>query len=294
MKRRVVLTGVTGFLGSHLASALLAQDCDVIGLKRRASSLHRIRDLLPDLTLVDIDNAEIDTIFNSFGEVDTIIHTATNYGRTTESVAEIFEANTAFPLRLLDAGTRAGVHAFINTDTILDKYLNLYAFSKNQLLEWGRFFALHKKIVFWNLRLEHFYGAGDDSTKFTTHIVNSCLSNVPEISLTLGEQQRDFVYIEDVIAAYIILFDQIQEAAPELRQFDIGSGTSVSIREFVMLVKSLTGASTRMNFGVLPYREAEVMHSVANVEPLMALGWRCENDLETGLNKLLRKEAHNP
>lgn len=293
MNQRIVLTGATGFLGSHLATALVEQGCEVIGLKRRSSELRRLAAVLPRLTLVDVEDADFDAIFRDHGKVDAIIHTATSYGRHNESVTEIFAANTEFPLRLLDAGSRAGVHAFMNTDTILDKYLNLYAFSKNQLLEWGRFFALHKKITFWNLRLEHFYGAGDDATKFTAHIVDSCLSREPEILLTLGEQRRDFIYIDDVVSAYLLLLREIQGAPPALREFDVGSGTSISIREFVTLVKRLTNSSTTLNFGALPYRDGEVMHSVANVAPLLALGWRCNYDIEAGIRKLLGVEAHN-
>lgn len=291
INKRVVLTGVTGFLGSHLAAALVSLGWQVIGLKRGSSSLQRISELLPHLTLVDIEDTDFDALFQSYGKVDAIIHTATCYGRNNESVTEIFAANTEFPLRLLDAGSRAGVHAFLNTDTILDKYLNLYAFSKNQLLEWGCFFALHKKITFWNLRLEHFYGAGDDPTKFTAHIVNSCLDNIPEIRLTHGEQCRDFIYIDDVVKAYLLLLKEIEGAPPALREFDIGSGQSISIRTFVTLVKRLTGSSTELNFGALPYREGEVMHSVADVEPLKALGWHCEHDIVSGVKKLLGMEA---
>lgn len=293
INQRIVLTGVTGFLGSHLANVLVARGCEVIGLKRRSSSLQRLTGTLPRLTLLDVEDTDFDLLFRDHGKVDAIIHTATSYGRNNESVTEIFAANTEFPLRLLDSGSRAGVHAFMNTDTILDKYLNLYAFSKNQLLEWGRFFALHQKITFWNLRLEHFYGPGDDATKFTSHIVNSCMSNVPEIRLTQGEQRRDFIYIDDVVSAYLILLRTIHDAPPGLREFDIGSGTSISIKEFVTLVKRLTNSSTTLNFGALPYREGEVMQSVADIAPLSALGWRCDYDIEAGIRKLLDVEACN-
>jgi len=292
MSKRIVLTGVTGFLGSHLATSLVARGCEVFGLKRRSSSLQRIMGILPKIRLVDVEDANFDELFRDHGKVDAIIHTATSYGRNNESVTEIFAANTEFPLRLLDAGSRAGVHAFMNTDTILDKYLNLYAFSKNQLLEWGRFFALQKKITFWNLRLEHFYGAGDDATKFTANIVNSCLSNSPEIRLTLGEQRRDFIYIDDVVSAYLVLLDHIGNAPPALREFDIGSGSSISIRDFVETVKRLTGSSTHLNFGALPYRDGEVMHSVANVESLLELGWQCRHSIEAGLRKLIDMERN--
>jgi nucleoside-diphosphate-sugar epimerase len=286
--KKIVLTGITGFLGSHLARALISEGYKVIGLKRSFSSLHRLSGVLNELTLIDVECADYDAIFHDHGEVDTILHTATNYGRNNETVTEIFTANTEFPLRLLDAGSRAGVRSFMNTDTILDKYLNFYAFSKNQLLEWGRFFALNEKIVFWNLRLEHFYGFGDDDTKFTSYIFNSCLANEPEIRLTCGEQRRDFIYIDDVVSAYLLLLREIQGAAPIFREFDIGTGKSISIKEFVILVKILTGSTTELRFGALPYREGEVMHSAANVAPLTALGWKCEYDIDAGIRKVLR------
>lgn len=206
MSKRVVLTGATGFLGSHLASAMHAAGHEVIALKRRSSSLHRVASIASELTMLDVDGIDFDQIFTRFGKVDTIIHTATCYGRNNESASAIFSANTEFPLHLLDAGSRAGVRAFINTDTILDKYLNLYAFSKYQLLERGKFFSHQKKITFWNIKLK------------------------------------------------------------------------------------LTGSTTHLDFGALPYREGEVMQSVANVQRLLALGWRCIYDIERGIRQVVEME----
>jgi hypothetical protein len=60
------------------------------------------------------------------------------------------------------------------------------------------------------------------------------------------------------------------------------------------MVKRLTGSATDLNFGALPYRDGEVMHSVANVAPLTALGWQCDNDIEAGIRKLLGMEACKP
>ena len=288
--KRIVLTGATGFLGSHLAAALCSAGCEVIALKRRSSSLHRVAAISSKLTLLDVEDIVYDQIFTDFGRVDAVIHTATCYGRNNESVSEIFSANTEFPLRLLDAGTRAGLRAFLNTDTILDKYLNLYAFSKNQLLEWGKFFTMHKRIAFLNLRLEHFYGAGDDASKFTTQVINSCLENAPEMKLTLGEQHRDFIHIDDVVSAYLTLLSRIDSSESGLRQIDIGSGRSISIRQFVETVRRITGSKIHLNFGALPYREGEIMQSAADVNPLQAMGWRCQHTIEDGIRKVVEME----
>jgi len=288
--KRILLTGVTGFLGSHLAKASLASGYDVVALKRKSSSLHRVESIISDIELIDIEGLDFNGLFRDSGNIDTIIHTATCYGRNNESVSEIFTANTEFPLRLLDAGSRAGVEMFLNTDTILDKYLNLYSLSKNQLLQWGKFFSMHERIRFGNIRLEHFYGPDDDPTKFTTYIINSCLQNVPELKLTKGEQKRDFIHIDDVVSAYMVLLDKMEDSGGAFLEFDVGSGQSISISEFVKTVHRLTNSRTQLLFGALPYREGEVMHSVADISKLSALGWRCRYDIETGLKQVIGQE----
>jgi len=268
----------------------LAAGHEVVALKRKTSSLRRIESIVSDLVLLDVDGLDFDYLFVQNKNIDAIIHTATSYGRSSETVSQIFTANTMFPLQLLDAGNRAGINAFINTDTILDKYLNLYALSKNQLLQWGNFFTIHNEIKFVNLRLEHFYGPGDDATKFTTYVINNCMANVPELKLTPGEQKRDFIYIDDVVSAYMLILEKAANFDNAFIEFDVGSGKSISIRRFVEAVHRLTVSETQLVFGAIPYRVGEVMQSEANITGLNALGWQCQYDVEAGLKMLLDQE----
>jgi nucleoside-diphosphate-sugar epimerase len=290
MKKKILLTGATGFLGSHLAKALLVDGYEVVALKRKASSLRRLEPIASGIVLIDIEALDFEKLFREYGKIDVIIHTATCYGRNNESVSEIFAANTEFPLRLLDAGCRSGVEVFLNTDTILDKYLNLYALSKNQFLQWGKYFSRHEKMLFWNIRLEHFYGPDDESTKFSTYVINSFLNNVPDLRLTKGEQKRDFIYIEDVVSAYMLLLEKRGNFDSSFVEFDVGSGRSVSIREFVETAHRLAASKTHLAFGAIPYREGEVMHSEADISGLTALGWQCRYDIEAGLKKVIEQE----
>lgn len=287
MMKRILLTGGTGFLGSHLAKAMVDRGYEVVALKRKSSSTKRINSIALNIELVDVDDLDLKKLFNNAKDIDAIIHTATCYGRNSESISEIFSANTVFPLQLLDAGSQAGVKIFINTDTILDKYLNLYSLSKNQLLQWGKFFSLHNEIKFINLRLEHFYGPGDDATKFTAFVINNCLRNTPELKLTLGEQKRDFIYINDVVAAYLLVLEKATDFNKSFIEFDVGSGRSVSIRHFAEIVHSLADSYTHLAFGAIPYREGEVMQSAADISGLTALGWQCQYDVAAGLKAVI-------
>jgi CDP-paratose synthetase len=288
--KTILLTGATGFLGSNLAHKLVASGHRVLVLKRPSSNLDRLAAILPALSLYDIQGTDLSAPFKVHGKVDAVIHTATCYGRNGETTSEIFQANTAFPLRLLETATHFNTDTFFNTDTILYKYLNGYALSKNHFLEWGKLFAGSQKIRFANIRLEHMYGPGDDASKFTTHIIKSCLENVPELKLTPGEQKRDFIYIDDVIAGYEVLLEKTDNQADLFQEYDLGSGNAITIREFVETIHTLTGSTTRLNFGALPYRKNEIMNSEADIERLKSLGWRCQTNLSDGIGKTMRYE----
>lgn len=290
MSKRILLTGATGYLGSQLAKALLDANHSVVALKRKTSSLRRLESILPKITLLDVDEPDMRALFSEHGKIDAVVHTATCYGRNGESDSQMVESNLNFPLRLLDAAAEAKVPAFLNTDTVLDKRLNAYALSKAQFAEWGSRFAGQKKIRFFNLKLEHFFGPEDDDMKFTTHVINSCLNNVPELKLTAGEQKRDFIYINDVVAAYLLLLEKQESLIDWFVELGVGSGEAPTIRQFVELVHRLTASNTKLNFGAYPYREGEVMFSRADVEPLKKLGWCCEHTLEQGLKLVI--EGH--
>jgi CDP-paratose synthetase len=288
MPKKILMTGITGFLGSQLAKELLNKGYEVIALKRRSSSLKKIESILSRVILYDLESIDFSETFQSHPEIDTIIHTATCYGRNNESTCQITEANTSFPLRLLDAAISSGINSFINTDTTLDKSLNKYSLSKNQFREWGKYYSLQNEIHFTNLKLEHFYGPGDGESKFTTYVIKNCLDkNIPELKLTLGEQKRDFIYINDVISAYLILLEKKNTFSDGFKEFEIGSGHAVSIKDFATIVHRLSESECILNFGAIPYRKEEVMLSEANIAPLTKLGWTCKTALEQGLKMTL-------
>ncbi len=285
---RVLITGATGFLGSNLAKTMIDRGFEVIAIKRKSSSLKQIAGIASKIHLYDLEDLDFSSVFQIHGRVDIVIHTATCYGRNNEPTLEIFNANTSFPLRLLDAASKAKVEKFINTDTILDKYLNLYSLSKNHLLEWGKFYSMHKMIEFINMRLEHFYGPGDDNSKFTSYVIDNCISNTASLNLTLGEQCRDFIYVDDVVSAYLTVLTKKDTSEQWFSEYDVGSGDSISIRKFVETVHQVTGSKTKLIFGAFPYREGEVMNSKADITALKALGWKCHVTLEQGLKLTIK------
>jgi CDP-paratose synthetase len=288
---KILLTGPTGFLGSHLARSLLAAGHSMVLMKRSFSNTWRLGNLLSRVVSYDLDKSSLDQIFSEQENIDVILHTATCYGRNEEPASAVLEANIAFPLRLLEAAQSHGTNTFFNSDTTLSRALNPYSLSKSHFKEWGKKLTSERKPHFVNVRLGHVYGPRDDPSKFTSWVVRSCLNNVPQLNLTLGEQMRDFIYIDDVVSAFVLLIDKLSMDTHQGKEFDVGSGQPVSIRYFVEMAHRLSRSQTKLNFGALPYREAEVMHSEANVEPLRSLGWACQMPLADGVLHLLNWET---
>jgi CDP-paratose synthetase len=135
-----------------------------------------------------------------------------------------------------------------------------------------------------NVALEHFYGPFDDRSKFVSRIILDLLSEVDSIELTLGEQKRDFIYIDDVVDAFLKLIDFSLGVPHGLYNYEIGTGKTIGIKKFVSLVNDIIGNNkTDLKFGVLPYRENEIMESRVDISKLLQLGWQCKVSLIDGL-----------
>lgn len=286
----ILMTGATGFLGSHLLRALLEQKFQVVVLGRQVSRRERIAPLLSRVVFYERERCDLNEVFEQHS-FSMVVHCATHYGRRADLPTDIIEVNLALPLHLLQLCRSWGVRAFLNTDTVLDKRVSHYTLSKKQFVEWLRVFS--DEMVGVNVALEHFYGPGDDESKFAMFIVRQLLAGVENLSLTPGEQKRDFVYVEDVVRALQLIIELCLRRDCGFHEFEVGSGHSASVREFVCLARRIAQGSvptTRLDFGALPYRAGEVMETHINTSQLEALGWHAQVSLEDGLTRTILAE----
>jgi len=282
------MTGATGFLGSNLLKKLIHSKYNVIILKRSFSNTFRIINLINQIKHYNIDKNNLEDIFIE-NKIDIILHCATNYGRREIDPASLIQANLIIPLQLLELGKKNGVSCFINTDTILDKRVSHYSLSKNQFRDWLELYA--QELICINVALEHFYGPHDDDSKFVPYIIKSILNNAKKMNLTQGKQKRDFIYIDDVVSAFIKIIKNVGKFKNGFLNYEIGTGTSVEIQKFVKLVKKIAENNcTILNFGALPYRENEVMNSRANITEICKLKWEPKVTLEKGLQRTISME----
>ncbi len=286
---RILLTGATGFLGRHVARRLSAEGCGILALVRPSSDRRRLSDIVPDAVFLDSSTPDYAELLAGHAPIDAIAHCATCYGRKGETPPELMESNTRFPLKLLEAAAKTGVKLFLDTGTSLPPLLTPYALSKSQFADWGRMYAESGRIRFIHVRLEHMYGPGDDDTKFPVHVARRCLDGAAELPLTEGEQLRDFIYIDDAADAFaqLLLKGADRTAPPFWTEVNVGSGKAITVRAFVENIKRLTGSTTVLNFGAVPYRPGEPMRLEADLSAMRALGWSPSVTLEDGLARMI-------
>jgi nucleoside-diphosphate-sugar epimerase len=267
------MTGATGYLGSRIARSLVRSGaCRLLAIKRRSSSLRRLEGLEKDIRFFDIEDLSWDRVFGE-EPVDTVLHCATNYGRNHEARSNIVTSNLLLPLRLLEEGASRGLKAFINTDTMLDKGVSDYGLAKSQFRDWLKVFS--SELLCVDFVLEHFFGPGDDPTKFVTYLLRELRRGAGSIALTKGEQTRDFIYVDDVVSAFehVLAYAWTRDAVKGYEEFPVGTGSEISVAEFAQLACSLAGGATRLDLGALPYRPHETMHVHVDTSRMRALGW---------------------
>ncbi|MBL4833179.1 MAG: NAD-dependent epimerase/dehydratase [Pseudomonas sp.] len=291
--KTILITGITGFLGSALAHYYTQAGYKVAGLVRATSSYKRIEDILSKLEICQINKD--DDVADSVARLEPhyIIHTACAYGRAGESLTDIYDSNVRLGLLLLDAAKRIDKRVtFLNTGTVLDKETNTYSMSKIFFSDIGAMQTKQEgnKLQFINIALQHMYGPGDDISKFTTYVIKSCLTNVQKIDLTAGTQKRDFIYLDDTVSAYDAIIKN-SEKLGSTEEIEVGSGQAVQVREFAELTHKICASSTKLNFGKIPYRDGESMHYEADTTKLRSLGWMPNYSLKEGLKKTVEKET---
>lgn len=296
MKKTILLTGATGFLGSHLLEALLNNNYQVVILKRSFSDTWRIAHLMDQVKSYDLDKEPLEKAFQD-QRIDLVIHTACNYGRNNESVTRIMETNLMFGLRLLEAGKLFDIKAFINTDTFFNKpghdldYMGEYVLSKRQFVEW----IFHSRYSFKsiNVKPEHIYGPKDSASKFFPWLIGQFRKKAPEIKLTNCTHYRDFIHVDDVVSAYVAILDNIN-TIDDYEEFSVGTGHETQVRQFVEKAKQLYEEihgpiPTILKFGVVTTRGNEIMRSLADINELKKIGWLPKIAIKDGIQTTIKE-----
>lgn len=283
----ILLTGASGYLGGKVLKSLLEEGHSIIALAPNKNDSPKEA---KNLKVYHLDCHRAETAFKE-NKIDGVFHFATCYGRRGEDFASIAQTNILLPLSLLALASENKSKFFINTDTILNPKINPYALSKSQFKQWLNFYSSKLKCI--NIRIDHFYGPFDKPIKFIAWIIKNLKENAEKIDLTKGDQKRDFIYIDDLCAAYMSVFNKIDELPlGKIHNFEAGTGIKTSIKDTVLLIKEFFPENkTKLNFGAVPYRQNEIMDYPLDNSSLKATGWKAKTILKEGIKTILKEEG---
>lgn len=287
--KKVILTGARGFIGKHMLNRLLADNYHVVALKRPGTEVTSTSENVEWISFNDLECNK-----DKLKDIHGIIHLATDYGRTGENpLISQLQCNVLLPLQLLELARQNNIPRFLSADTFFGKfeaqykYMKSYIMSKRHFKELAFDFASQSDVAIANVRLEHVYGEGDGANKFIPFVISSLKKDNEILKCTSAVQRRDFVYVDDVVDAFICILNH--SPTDNFIEYEVGCGTSHKLKEMIEEIKLQMASCTEIEYGAVPMRSDEIMDSVADLTQLNAIGWSPKYDLRSGIREMLRK-----
>jgi nucleoside-diphosphate-sugar epimerase len=132
------------------------------------------------------------------------------------------------------------------------------------------------------------YGPGDGANKFIPKLIDSAKKNYQDnLKLSPGFQVRDFIFVEDVVDAIILLMENYDRILDKYQEIQVGTGIPTNLRSLADKINQILGIKAAPPFDQIPYAENEIMHSIADVSFLKSAGWVHKHSLQDGLKKTI-------
>jgi nucleoside-diphosphate-sugar epimerase len=291
---RVLVTGAAGFIGSHVARALVTRGDDVLALLRAGTSRRRVVDLVDQLRIEEADLADperVKAILDNF-QPEAVIHLAwyahpVDYLSSSENVRSLSTTNL-FAERVFASGCRkfVGVGSCVEYSSSLSprresdptEPRTLYGACKRAAsLVVGAQGGAAQAEVAW-ARVFHVHGRDEDPARLIPRVAAS-LTRGQAVDLSPGDQVRDHLHVTDVAAGLVHL------TGPGLSgTFNVCSGVEVTLKEVLTAVGEILGRPELLRFGARPYTVAEEHYLVGDPTRLRQTGWApAWPDLRSGL-----------
>ena len=291
VNRCAVVTGATGYIGSRLVKALVAECWQVHVIVRNTSSLDLLQ-AKKELISVHIHDGSMGRMMEiiSITKPDVVFHLAaiSTSDHHAKDVDGMVLANILFSTQLVEAMFRNGIVNLVNTETFwqhskgtLDySPVCLYAATKQAFRDILMYYADTRNINAISLILYDTYGSDDPRNKLINFLKKSLGVNKP-IDMTSGDQFVDLVHIDDVITAFMTAGEMLfSKKVDYLNTFSVTSGQRIRLRHLVELIERNIGISLLINWGGKAYRANEVMEPwVGKTLP----GWSAKVDLVEGI-----------
>lgn len=294
----ILVTGATGFIGSHLVEGLLDEKYNVILLKRSFSDTWRINHLFDkfskQLILVDTDLTDLDEIFSKY-QIEGIFHLATYYNKNPDfgEIHPMAESNLLFPIDVLNLAVKYEVKYFINTGTFMEYTLNkhqlvssydldpktFYASTKISFEEILKYFEANYDIKASTLKIYSPYGDRDDANKIIPYLINNFLDG-EDVSINNPYNRLNVVFVDDIVSAFIKVSEHIPDF-DKYESFDVAGEFSYSLTDICKFIENYI-----KNDEITDIKGFEI-DDIPNIEYNKKISWIPEISIEDGLKKTI-------
>ncbi|MFQ6014962.1 MAG: NAD-dependent epimerase/dehydratase family protein [Anaerolineae bacterium] len=302
-KVKCLVTGVAGFIGSHLAERLVAEGYQVVGVDcftdyyPRASKEANLASLRESEAFhfveADLRHCEVDDLLEG---VTYVFHQAAQAGVRAswgEYFATYTEHNVLATQRLLEAAKGANIERFIYASSssiygdtrdlpiqegTLPRPISPYGVTKLAGEHLCRLYHINFGLPVTSLRYFTVYGPRQRPDMAFHRFIRAMLADEPITVYGDGEQTRDFTFISDAVEANLLAMT----AAADGRAFNIGGGSRVTLNEAISYLEGIIGKEAKVDRR--PPQHGDVRHTLANTTAARAvLGFSPRMDLKEGL-----------
>ena len=263
--RRALVTGASGYVGSHLVRRLLAEGWEVHVLLRERSdaaalapgvAVHRHGGDTADLVRI-VERAAPEVVFH-LAAVFVAEH-------RPGDVVPLVQANLLFATQLLEAMRVNGVPTLLNTGTAWQHYgdreydpVNLYAATKQAFEAILAYYVNAHALRAATLVLFDTYGPDDPRPKLMSALWRAARSG-ERLAMASGVQLLDLVHVDDVVDAYLAAERALRTAAPGHLRYRVSSGAPLRLTDLVAVFESATGLRLAVDWGARPDRARDVL-----------------------------------
>ncbi len=302
MPKRVLMTGVTGFIGANLARRLLAAGHQVHGLVRPGYTAWRLDGLRDDLRLHIAELTDAASVAQAVRAIrpEWVFHLAA-YGASAWQTApgHILQTNVMGTAHLLHACLEHGPpEIIVNTGSSSEYGYRDGAPQEGDLPQPNSHYALGKaagtllagylarahQVPIPTLRLYSAYGPYETPRRLIpTLVLHGLRGTLPP--LVNPEVARDFIHIDDVLDVYQRLAES--PPSPWDAVYNVGTGAQTSLRQVVDVAREVFDIAAEPAWGSMPDRQWDTDVWVSDPRALQtALGWSPTRDLRAGLRGL--------
>jgi UDP-glucose 4-epimerase len=298
--RSVLVTGASGFIGSHLVNRLLREGAHVAVLVRYGNIIksERLRHCWNQLQIVEADlrnRGALEQIRKLKPEVVFHLAAYNHVGQSFTQVEECFDVNAKGTANLLDiCGRDAEKFIYMSTsevyglqkrvpfiETMTPQPISPYGITKYA----GELYCRMQQQITNDasiviVRPFNVFGPYQSSKALIPELIFRMLRG-ERVQTTKGEQTREFNFVSDIVEGLI-------KAASSRKRIEgpvnLATGKEVKIRDLAKLIAKLSDTKSRIEVGALPYRPTEIWRMCADSSRARKLlGWKPEVTLEDGL-----------